>query len=90
MKLFRFLRPVSSAPVARERLHILLEYERTMVNQTALITTLREEILAAVARHVTIDPENVHLSIDRGVGFSTLAVGIQIPNRAGAAAAGRR
>jgi cell division topological specificity factor len=90
MKLFRFLRPVSSAPVARERLHILLEYERTMVNQTALITTLREEILAAVARHVTIDPENVHLSIDRGVGFSTLAVGIQIPNRASAAAAGRR
>ena len=40
MSLFRFLRPVSSAPVARERLQILLEYERRMVSQSALITTL--------------------------------------------------
>jgi cell division topological specificity factor len=89
MKLFRFLRPVSSAPVARERLQILLEYERRMVSQSSLITALHEEILAVVARHVSIDPERVHVSIDRGEGFSTLAVDIQIPNRA-AAAGGRR
>ena len=81
MSLFRFLKPVSSAPVARERLQILLEYERRMVNQTSLITTLKEEILAVVSRHVTIDPERIHVSVDRGEGFSTLAVGVQIPNR---------
>jgi cell division topological specificity factor len=90
MKLFRFFKPVSSAPVARERLQILLEYERTMVNQTELITRLREEILGVVARHVSIDPDRVHISIDRGEGFSTLAVDIEIPNRAGAVAAGGR
>jgi cell division topological specificity factor len=90
MKLFRFLRPVSSAPVARERLQILLEYERRMVSQSALINTLHDEILAVVARHVNIDPERVHVSIDRGEGFSTLAVDIEIPNRAGATAGGRR
>ena len=89
MRLFRFLKPVSSAPVARERLQILLEYERRMVSQSSLITALHEEILAVVARHVSIDPERVHVSIDRGEGFSTLAVDIQIPNRA-AAAGGRR
>src|ERR1700758_1249895 len=81
MSLFRFLKPVSSAPVARERLQILLEYERRMVNQTSLITTLKEEILAVVSRHVSIDPENIHVSVDRGDGFSTLAVGVQIPNQ---------
>lgn len=85
INLFRFLKPVSSAPVARERLQILLEYERRMVSQSSLITTLREEILAAVSRHVAIDPERIHVSIDRGEGFSTLAVGVQIPNRNGAA-----
>ena len=57
MRLFGFLKPVSSAPVARERLQILLEYERRMVSQSSLITTLKEEILAVVARHVDIDPE---------------------------------
>jgi cell division topological specificity factor len=81
MGLFRFLKPVSSAPVARERLQILLEYERRMVSQTSLITTLKEEILACVSRHVTIDPERIHVSVDRGDGFSTIAVGVQIPNR---------
>jgi cell division topological specificity factor len=90
MKMFRFFKPVSSAPVARERLQILLEYERRMVSQSALITTLHEEILAVVSRHVSIDPERVHVSVDRGEGFSTLAVDIEIPNRAGAAAAGGR
>ncbi len=79
MKLFGFFRPISSAPVARERLQILLEYERRLVSQSSLITVLREEILAVVSRHVTVDPERVHVSIDRGNGFSTLAVDIQIP-----------
>ena len=90
MRLFRFLKPVSSAPVARERLQILLEYERRMVSQSSLITTLKEEILAVVARHVSIDPEKIHVSVDSGDGFSTLAVDIQIPDRAGAAGGTRR
>ena len=81
MRLFRFLKPISSAPVARERLQILLEYERRMVSQTSLITTLKDEILAVVSRHVSIDPEKIHVSVDRGNGFSTLAVGVQIPNQ---------
>ena len=80
-RLFGFLRPISSAPVARERLQILLEYERRMVSQSALITVLRDEILAVVSRHVTVDPEGVHVSVDRGDGFSTLAVDIQIPQQ---------
>jgi cell division topological specificity factor len=79
MRLFGFFRPVSSAPVARERLQILLEYERRLVSQSSLVTLLREEILAVVSRHVTVDPEKVHVSVDRGNGFSTLAVDIQFP-----------
>jgi cell division topological specificity factor len=86
MNLFRLFRPVRSAPVARERLQILLEYERRMVSQSALITTLRDEIFAVVSRHVTIDPERINVSIDRGDGFSTLAVDIEIPNKAAARA----
>ena len=84
MRLFRFLKPISSAPVARERLQILLEYERRMGSQTSLITTLKDEILAVVSRHVSIDPERIHVSVDRGDGFSTLAVGVQIPNKVAA------
>ena len=82
MKLFSFLRPVNSAPVARERLQILLEYERRAISQPALITMLQQEILAVVARHVEIKPENVHVSVQRDEEFSTLAVDVQIPTPA--------
>ena len=90
MRMFSFLRPVSSAPVARERLQILLEYERNLVSQTDLIAVLREEILAVVGRHVTIDPDRVQISVDRGAKFSILAVDIQIPNKSRKTAAGMR
>jgi cell division topological specificity factor len=90
MRMFRFLRPVSSAPVARERLQILLEYERNLVSQTDLIAVLREEILAVVGRHVTIDPDRVQISVDRGAKFSILAVDIQIPNKTRKTAVGMR
>jgi cell division topological specificity factor len=82
MTLFGFIRRRASAPVARERLQILLEYERSMVSQVDLLAILRQEILAVVSRHVTIDPDRVQVSVDRGDDVSTLAVGIEIPNRA--------
>jgi len=81
MTLFGFIRRRASAPVARERLQILLEYERSMVSQVDLIAILRQEILAVVSRHVTVDPDRVQVSVDRGDDVSTLAVGIEIPNR---------
>ena len=81
MKLFSFMRRRASAPVARERLQILLEYERSMDSQVDLIAVLRQEILAVVSRHVNVDPDRVQVSVDRGHDVSTLAVDIEIPNR---------
>ena len=78
-----------SAPIARERLQILLAHERSARSQPDLLGVLREEILAVIGRHVSIDPDRVQIKMDRGKSVSTLAVDIEIPNReqmAGAAA----
>ena len=80
MTLFNFMKRRPSASVARERLQILLEYERCLVSQSDLIVVLREEILAVVSRHITIDPDKVQVSVDRDVAVSTLVVDIKIPN----------
>jgi cell division topological specificity factor len=88
MMLFGFMRRRASAPVARERLQILLEYERNMDSQIDLIAILRQEILGVVSRHVTVDPDRVQVSVDRGANVSTLAVDIEIPNRPKRAARG--
>jgi cell division topological specificity factor len=81
MSLLRFFSNRNpSAPVARERLQILLAHERGQVGQSDLVLKLREEILAVVSRHVTLDPDKVVVKMDRGKHVSTLEVDIELPN----------
>jgi cell division topological specificity factor len=84
MSIFRLFKSGSSAPVARERLQILLEYERRHHGQQDLATILREEILAVVRRHVMVDPDKVQVKLDRRDRMSTLAVDIEFPHAASA------
>jgi cell division topological specificity factor len=79
--LLRFFRGrTASAPVARERLQILLAHERSMRGQPDLLELLREEILAVVSRHVELDPDKVIVKMERGETVSTLEVDIELPN----------
>jgi cell division topological specificity factor len=73
-----------SAPIARERLQILLAHERNERDQPDLLGVLREEILALINRHIAFDPDKVQIKMDRGKSVSTLAVDIEIPNSFGA------
>jgi cell division topological specificity factor len=66
--------------VARERLQILLAHERGLRGQTDLLAILREDILAVVSKHVTLDPDKVIVRMDRGKHVSTLEVDIEVPN----------
>jgi cell division topological specificity factor len=70
----------ASAPVARERLQILLAHERGLRGQPDLLELLREEILAVVSRHVVLDPDKVIVKMERGESVSTLEVDIELPN----------
>jgi cell division topological specificity factor len=80
MNLLSFFRR-GSAPVARERLQILLAHERIARNhQPDLLGVLREEILAVISRHVSFEPDKVQIKMDRGNLVSTLEVEIEIPN----------
>ena len=56
MSLLHFFRH-RSAPIARERLQILLAHERIACRHQDLLGILREEILAVIARHVSFEPE---------------------------------
>jgi cell division topological specificity factor len=70
-----------SAPIARERLQVLLSHERVACGYPDLLSVLREEILAVIGRHVSFEPDKVQIKVDRGKSVSTLAVDIEIPNR---------
>jgi len=80
MNVFSLFRRRGSAPVARERLQILLAHERGIVGgKPDLVAQLREEILAVVRRHVMVDQDNVQVKMNRDSDISTLEIEIEIP-----------
>ncbi|MFL6948295.1 MAG: cell division topological specificity factor MinE [Xanthobacteraceae bacterium] len=87
MSLLAWIKPRASAPVARDRLKVLLAYERTFRGQPDLIGILREEIMAVICRHVAVPPDKVQVRMDRGQTVSTLAIDIEIPTSHGTLAA---
>lgn len=68
-----------SAPVARDRLQVLLAHERALSGRADLVAVLEREILAVIAKHIPIDPEKVIVTLDRGEQVSTLAIDIEMP-----------
>lgn len=50
-----------SGEVARERLRLVLAYDRTSISP-ALLETLKDEIIAVISRHVPIEPERVEVT----------------------------
>jgi cell division topological specificity factor MinE len=52
MNLFEFFRKKTTAPVARDRLQVLLAHERSVIGKSDLLATLQEEILAVIAKHL--------------------------------------
>ena len=75
----RFFERDNSAPVACERLQILLAHERSALGRPNLMSILIE-ILGAVSRHVAVEPDKVQVKIDRGAAVSTLEMELEIPN----------
>lgn len=70
----------TSAPVARERLQILLAHERGVVGgKSDLVAVLREEIMAVIRRHVSVEHDGVQIKMNRGSDMSTLEIEVEIP-----------
>jgi cell division topological specificity factor len=80
MNLFNLFSRRSTAPVARERLQMLLAHERAVVGQSDLVAILREEILAVIAKHVPVERDKVQVKMNREDSVSTLEVDIELPS----------
>ena len=81
MSLLDLFRRRNSAPVARERLQVLLAHERSVVGQSDLLAVLKEEILAVIARHVAIEHDKVQVKLERGGTTSILEIDVEVPKQ---------
>ena len=82
MSILQFFSRKGSAPVARHLLQILPAHARAGGGQNDLVGVLREEILAVIAKHVPVEPDNVRVKMERGEAISTLEVEVDIPSQA--------
>ena len=85
MNLLGFFARARTAPLARERLQILLAHERSSGASANLVAILQQEILAVIARRLPIDRDKVVVRLDPGDTVSTLAIDIEVPQGALAA-----
>ena len=81
MNLFSLFKRRGTAPVARERLIMVLAHERTSSAHSQLVAVLQEEILAVIAKHMQIDRDKVQVKLDRGEHVNTLEIDIEIPDQ---------
>lgn len=82
MSLLNFFTRNRSAPVARDRLQLLLAHERTLSGRSDLVALLQREVLAVIARHIDIDQDKVIVKLDQGSNVSTLEIDIELPDGA--------
>jgi len=75
-----FKRPsATSAPVARERLKLMLAHERVAFGASDVIAVLQEELVAVIAKHFPVDSDSIKIRMERGDAISTLEVEVEIP-----------
>ncbi len=68
-----------TAPVARDRLKVLLAHEGIRGTKSDLLGLLRAEIVAVICRYVSVEPDKVHVKMGRRVKASTLAFEVEVP-----------
>ncbi|HHG90095.1 MAG TPA: cell division topological specificity factor MinE [Devosia sp.] len=68
-----------SAPVARERLQVILAHERASTGRSELVSRMRQDIVAVIARHVGVRAEDVSVKINRRDAVFILKIDMDMP-----------
>ena len=83
MSIFNYLRKRNpTAKVAKERLQIIISHERSQRNTPDYLPKLQEEILAVIAKYVSITPDQVSVNLERMGDSAVLELNVTMPDEA--------
>jgi cell division topological specificity factor len=68
-----------SASVARERLSIILAHERAGREGANYLPALQQELIAVISKYVSVNQDDIKVSLDRKDDFDVLEVNIVLP-----------
>ena len=85
MSFFSFLlgEKKKTAPVARERLQIILAHERSGRNaaEPDYLPDLQRDLIAVTSKYVNIHQEDIKVQLDRQENLEVLEVKIELPEK---------
>jgi cell division topological specificity factor len=68
-----------SATVARERLQIILAHERAGRGGPDYLPALQQELIAVISKYVSVNQDDIKVSLDRQDDYDVLEVNIVLP-----------
>ncbi|OQY17844.1 MAG: cell division topological specificity factor MinE [Desulfobacteraceae bacterium 4572_35.1] len=85
MKFFDFFRSsnCNTASVAKERLQIIVAHERNHAASLDFLPQLQQDILRVVRNYISIDEEQVKLSLDSSGDVEVLELNISLSDQDG-------
>ncbi|MDM7456197.1 MAG: cell division topological specificity factor MinE, partial [Tepidimonas sp.] len=71
-----------TATVAKERLQIILAHERAGRNASEpdYLPALQRELVAVIGKYISINPEDIHVNLERHDNLEVLEVKIELPD----------
>ena len=77
-----FRRTPPTATVAKERLRIIVAQERSNRGAPDFLPLLRRELLEVIRKYVNVDPDSVHVNVEREDGHEVLELSVSLPEKA--------
>ena len=83
MGIFDFLstRSKNTANVAKDRLRILIQQERSLRGAPDYLPLLQRELLEVIRKYVNVDPDAVNVQLEREDGHEVLELSVALPGR---------
>jgi cell division topological specificity factor len=73
-------KPEPTAPVAKERLRIIVAQERSSRGAPDYLPLLRNELLEVIKKYVNVDLEAININVERDSGHEVLELSVALPD----------
>lgn len=82
MSIFDYFRSKksSTASIAKERLQIIVAHERTDRSRPDYLAKMQNDIVAVIRKYVSIDHDDVNVSLDQNDSCSVLELNVTLPD----------
>ncbi|WP_291987895.1 cell division topological specificity factor MinE [Candidatus Accumulibacter sp. ACC007] len=72
-----------TASIAKERLQLIIAHERNDSNNTPdFLPALQQELMAVISKYISVNPEDIKVSIEKQGNMEVLEVNIVMPDKA--------